>query len=60
MINLSNKLAEESDMNIKGIGTDLAKQIFQGQVLRVRATARLSHNKNQRRLIASDDPVLRV
>jgi transposase len=29
MINLSDKLAEESDMNIKRVGIDLAKQVFQ-------------------------------
>jgi hypothetical protein len=29
MINLSNKPAEESDMDIKRVGTDLEKQIFQ-------------------------------
>jgi len=29
MINLSDKLAEESEMNIKRIGIDLAKQVFQ-------------------------------
>jgi hypothetical protein len=28
-INVSDKLAEESDMNIKRIGIDLAKQVFQ-------------------------------
>ena len=28
-INASDKLAEESDMNIKRIGIDLAKQVFQ-------------------------------
>ena len=47
-------------MNSKRIGIGLAKQIFQGQALMVRATARLSHNGNQRRLTASDDPVGRV
>ena len=29
MINLSDKPAEESDMNIKRLGLDLAKQVFQ-------------------------------
>jgi transposase len=29
MINLSDQLAEESDMNIKRVGIDLAKQVFQ-------------------------------
>ncbi len=29
MINLSDKLAEESGMNIKQVGIDLAKQVFQ-------------------------------
>jgi len=29
MIYLSDKLAEESEMNIKRIGIDLAKQVFQ-------------------------------
>ena len=29
MISLSGKLAEESDMNIKRVGIDLAKQVFQ-------------------------------
>ena len=29
MINLSDKPAEESEMNIKRVGIDLAKQVFQ-------------------------------
>jgi transposase len=29
MMSLSDKLAEESEMNIKRIGIDLAKQVFQ-------------------------------
>jgi len=35
MINLSDKPAEEFDMNIKRVGIDLAKQIFQDTALMV-------------------------